>query len=52
VVAEIEYRRLERCSRSTSTSVSLPAPDGPDTTNSRPGPVINPPLFTLRAWLT
>ena len=29
--------------RKASTKVSLPAPDGPDTTNSRPGPLVNPP---------
>src|SRR5665213_1932098 len=39
VVAETEYRRRSWRALRPSTNVSLPAPDGPDTTNRSPGPV-------------
>src|SRR5580692_8803372 len=39
VVADTEYLRRSWRTRSPSTSVSFPAPEGPDTTNNRPGPV-------------
>src|SRR5579864_7467068 len=41
VVAEIEYRIRGRRRKRRSTSVSLPAPDGPETTNNKPGPSTN-----------